>query len=219
MAASARGAGPRRSSGATPARGGAGATATRESGDAGRSPAGVLQRARRRPRGGGTQSGKCGPGRRAAATRRDGRTGAAQWIPVIGAEPRSRLRARDRLDVLLDEVQGDLSRRERQPDGGESRARRRRGSPARRARRAARPRQMRRTPAAARSSRSFSARQARARRSAKTALSTSEHAGHREHVGVHRVGHRPDDAGRSPDPEVLERVGDEEADQRQQDTA
>ena len=46
-----------------------------------------------------------------------------------------------------------------------------------------------------------------------------EHAGHREHVGVHRVRDRLDDARGSPDPEVLERVAEEEADKRKQDTA
>ena len=43
-------------------------------------------------------------------------------------------------------------------------------------------------------------------------------AGHREHVGVHRVGDRLDDAGWSPDPEVFERVADEKSRERQEDT-
>ena len=140
--------------------------------------------------------------------------------PGDRAQAGSRLRARHRLDVLLDDVQRRSAPPRvaaRWPPGGFPATTGARASPGTSA---VRPRQIRAhagggaveplVQASATPARGGGRRRRRAR--ARTPAT-------REHVGVHRVGHRRDDPRRSPDPEVLERVADEQPDEREQDAA
>ena len=129
-----------------------------------------------------------------------------------------RLRPGHRLDVLLHEVQRRLSRRKWQPDGRKARSRRGPGGSI--AGHISGPPMQDPAYARGRAIEPVVQRLPRPRKAqGEDGTERQEYAGHGEHVGVYRVGHRLDNARGSPDPEVLERVAEEEADERKQDTA